>query len=486
IQGGNMMSTPYMMLCLVFVVMCSGHASAVWYEYWTNWINVDRPSGNGEGESRPGFAGKKLVEADCLYPNGIECQTASDEPYYKHKQTFEKGYDCTVMLGLICLNKRNTGMCKDYKTRYRCNKGGIANPCTQNNGLCTHQCNYCTNCKGRWCRCFPGYSLMRDYKTCNEPLRCFECNSIDDPTKCGQITNTDDKVLQLPCNTMCFTAKDWDGNYWRGCADTEPSHPNRCFGSDRVHNYRPPSTPGKTTWRHPWTSPSKPDVQLTFCKGDLCNGNGGSAKIIKGYGSLSSQNFGGDLKYDNNILTEYVIHSNHRMKVTFSHFSIEGHPACGYDSLTLHDGGTSSASLIGGPILPEENDDDVSGVADDIPQSNDISVNADSNDVETLGGQADIESYRFIASADILKHFESRLSKYLQVGADDDTKDAELIGEGEISEISHLAVPRLQDETTDRRRASEKQNNDAQTSKRSKSFSEYQAELFGHMNMAEN
>ncbi|CAH1794906.1 unnamed protein product [Owenia fusiformis] len=346
-----MMSSPYMTFCLGFLVMCSGIASAVRSEYMTVWVDRDNPSGNGDSETRQDF-GKHLDP--CPYPNGIECQTTSGESYDKTEQKFEKGYECTLMLGLVCLNSRNRPGCEDYQTRYRCNTGGKSNPCTKNNGLCTHQCYYrigSTDGGQPRCSCYPGYKLMSDHKTCSEPLRCFECNSINDPTKCGQITKTDDKILQLPCNTMCYTAKDWNGRYYRGCAETNPKYPNRLVFSDSpsgaYNPYRPPSKPGYDSWHHPYTLRSKPDVQYTYCSGDLCNGNGGKAKIIKGYGTLTSQNFGGNLKYDNNIQTTYVIYANHRMKVTFSHFNIEAHRFCVYDSLTLRNGEQYSSPLIG-------------------------------------------------------------------------------------------------------------------------------------------
>ncbi|CAH1800536.1 unnamed protein product, partial [Owenia fusiformis] len=340
-------STPFMTFSLVFV-MCFGPASAA-YEKWTDWFNRDRPSGNGDSETRQDF-GKQL--ASCPYPNGIECQTTGGVPYDKNGEKFEKGYDCNVANGFVCHNRLNEPRgCSDYRTRYRCNTGGSSNPCNTNNGLCSHMCRYCTNCGGRWCSCYTGYKLLSDSKTCEEPLRCFECNSINDPARCGKISKTDDTVIQAPCNTMCYTAKDWNGYYYRGCAETNPKYPNRLIFSDPPRDegytpYRPPSQPGYDSWNHP-RSYSKTDVQYTFCKGALCNGNGGTAKIFKGYGTLTSQNFGGYLKYDDDIETTYVIYADHRMKVTFSHFNIEGHRSCKYDRLILRDGETSGSKLIG-------------------------------------------------------------------------------------------------------------------------------------------
>lgn len=82
---------------------------------WTNWLNTDRPSGNGDYQTIKGLSEQGLV---CSEPLKIECRTANLKTEWW--QTGEE-LTCNTSTGHVCNNRnQKDGRCEDYEVRYLC------------------------------------------------------------------------------------------------------------------------------------------------------------------------------------------------------------------------------------------------------------------------------------------------------------------------------------------------------------------------------
>lgn len=82
---------------------------------WTNWINSDRPGGNGDYQMTKSFKEKGQI---CSDPVAIECRTVKGQKDWR--STGEK-MTCNVETGGYCVNKEQSDRrCEDYEVRYSC------------------------------------------------------------------------------------------------------------------------------------------------------------------------------------------------------------------------------------------------------------------------------------------------------------------------------------------------------------------------------
>ncbi len=82
---------------------------------WTNWLNLDRPGGNGDYQTLKGIQDKGK---GCPKPVAIECRTVRGKIDWR--QTGE-AMTCNVTDGGYCTNKsQKDGRCEDYEVRLLC------------------------------------------------------------------------------------------------------------------------------------------------------------------------------------------------------------------------------------------------------------------------------------------------------------------------------------------------------------------------------
>ena len=90
-----------------YVASCS-------YRCWTNWLDRDNPSGNGDFETIADFSASQT----CPSPIGADCRVKSTLADWT---TTGQTYVCNARHGGICWNNRNPGSyCLDYEARFLC------------------------------------------------------------------------------------------------------------------------------------------------------------------------------------------------------------------------------------------------------------------------------------------------------------------------------------------------------------------------------
>ncbi|KAK7109139.1 mucin-5B-like [Littorina saxatilis] len=96
-------------------VNTTGHTHNACVSQWSDWINRDTPSGDGDKE------GLTFEEKTHFCPGGkitdVQCMTVSDIEYFSTGETAT----CTAQNGMTCLNADNDpAQCSDYKIKYQC------------------------------------------------------------------------------------------------------------------------------------------------------------------------------------------------------------------------------------------------------------------------------------------------------------------------------------------------------------------------------
>lgn len=82
---------------------------------WTDWNNLDDPSGDGDLEL---FS---IYDIDCKIPIHVQIETLNGIPFNQTGQTVH----LVSNFGFMCLNNQNNNSCLDYKFKLCCPKKRI-------------------------------------------------------------------------------------------------------------------------------------------------------------------------------------------------------------------------------------------------------------------------------------------------------------------------------------------------------------------------
>lgn len=77
---------------------------------WTQWLDRDNPSGNGDYEGLQDFAS----QVPCVQPLAVQCQTTAGADWW----TTGQKYTCRPDIGGVCVNEGQR--CADYRVRFLC------------------------------------------------------------------------------------------------------------------------------------------------------------------------------------------------------------------------------------------------------------------------------------------------------------------------------------------------------------------------------